>query len=714
MAEQQHWATLQGDELVEAIVKKFTGWEDDLEQCGDVERMKLSTLAYFGEDEKGRTTIRPTPAGDDGEARVLKVNEYRSVLTNKVTIATADPPGFMPVPTNTDAKSFSAQQLSTGLEDYYFNELRAEDEITQAVETGEALAWSWVDVQWDPTAGAEAEPDNPAELIVTGPDGAPAVGQDGAQLTRAKPHEGDVRVRMMMPSDVAFDIRRRDTERPWLILRRWRNKWDLAAELEASHMGDQAAAEAVEEIRGMGPPASDSRFPFLYGWSGSVGVDSDDVEVLELRHLPTPAVRGGKLTRVVGRKVLIEDGGLPYEDLSCYRYEAGRRFGTARSYTSMHDSLGLQVAVDAMGSLIYTALRVGGVPPLYAEEGTGVTREQLGPLVIFYGRKPQAPQPIDLPQPSDGTYKFWEATGQKMATLQGLDDLSMGRDDRQLSGAAMALLDTRTQRSVSRTAKGAQVLRLQVGNAILRVLRRFAKTSRKVTLLVGKSKAPMLKEFTGADLEPIARVTLETVSSISKSPAGRLEMAKDLLMAKAEGGQPLINAQQYMAVATTGRLDPMTEAPMANLTRIRRECEALASGQPVLPALFSDPHHIEIPEHFAVLNSDEARMSPAVFEAVSAHVLTHLEQWRTADPAILAALGIPPAPPPMDPAMMGAPATGTPPPEPGANGGTPPPAKGEPSPASPPGGAGQPAGPSLPTNPATGEEYTPTGGVANA
>jgi hypothetical protein len=707
----QHFATLIGSDLAEVIREKSSRFIDDLDASGDLERMRLANMAYYGEDEHGHTTAKPDKVGEKDEARILKVNEFRNVLNNKVTIVTADPPALMPVPSNTDEKSQGAQQLGKGLLDYYMDEKRVDPECVEGVEAGEIHGWAWNDVRWDRDAGAELAADSfdPASRMVVGEDGRPQMGEDGQPMLRPVPREGDVRVDVRLAPDVAFDFRRRNKQRDWVIIRTWENKYDLAAKVESAAAGDMEASESAAEIRGLGPPVFPKELAFL--WPDGTEPDSDDVEVLELRHLPTPACPGGKLVRLVG-EVFLEQGPLPYKDLSCYAYEAGRRFGTPRAYTSAHDGLGLQVAIDGMASLIYSALRVTGVPPLYAREGAGLRGVVMRGLRILYGKHPEPPVPLAMPQPTDGVYKFLEGLTARMGNLQGMDNLSMGREDRDLSGAAMALLDTRTQRAVSKAAKAYLNLRKDVAGAILRILadEKLAAGTRKVTLLAGKSRAPMLREYTAADLAPIDRVTLKTVSPMSKTPAGRVTMAQDLLAAKAQGGQPLINAQQYMGVVETGELEPLTEAPMANMMRIRRENEMLADGKPVLPALWTDPHDVELKEHAAVLNSDEVRGNPQVFQNVAGHMLSHLDQWRNADPAILAALGIPPPPMPM---MMPPPdASGTPPPKGGEPSGTKPPAAGKPTASMPPdGSAGMP---SMPQNPSTGEKYEPTGALPGA
>lgn len=136
----------------------------------------------------------------------------------------------------------------------------------------------------------------------------------------------------------------------------------------------------------------------------------------------------------------------------------------------------------------------------------------------------------------------------------------------------------------------------------------------------------------------INRVTVSSGNALSKTLAGRLEVAKDLL---ANG---LVNRpEQYLEVLTSGQLTPLIESESAQLNLVRSEGEQLAQGQPV-KALITDKHDLHCMEHLAQLASPEARANPQIVKAVLAHFQEHLEFWRSADPLILAMSGTPPPP----------------------------------------------------------------------
>lgn len=705
-----YFATLDGDELLAACKTRIDNFETDLKKLGDLDRMNSMALAYYGEDWEGHSTSRTDAAGPKGEQRVLKANHLRTVIQNKLTLALSDPPDMMPVPVNTDNASITQAELGKGVIEYYLDDQSVYEELRDAAEMTECLGWSWLAVSWDKDAGEVVEK-------------VPVLDETGQPAAVHEVHEGDVRCEAILPIDGIFDLRTRRKKQDWVIVRTHRNKHDLAAEVEAAGPieGDTSTPEErAAEIRGL-RRKDDTWFRILLG-NTDAKTDSDEIEVYELRHLPTPAVPGGRLARMAGTSVLLESGPLPYKDLFCYRLGAGQRFGTAREYTSSHDMLGLQIAIDVLTSIPYSNERAFGGNVLWAPEGSGLRAEKIKQgLSVLYSNNPQMkPEVLQLLRTAPELFSFRTQLVGEQGNIAGMDALSMGRDERQLSGAAMALLDSRTQRAVSSLTKRHDRCLQETCNAILWALGQFGKGTRKLPLILGKVKAPRLMDVDPADLRGVDRVKVQRVSSLQRVPSGRLEMAKDLLASRGPDGKPAINAQQYVAVVETGKFEPLTEGPMAELQNIRAENERLLrgevleqrapldpmTGQPlpgpdgmpveeIRTALPTDNPFTHVPEHLIALASPEIRANPQLVGNVLAHVQAHKDAWINTDPMLLALLGIPP--PPVPPPALGPPAS------PGHDGAVA--AEGGPPPAE--------RGPSMPTNKATGEKWSPTGDVAH-
>jgi hypothetical protein len=204
---------------------------------------------------------------------------------------------------------------------------------------------------------------------------------------------------------------------------------------------------------------------------------------------------------------------------------------------------------------------------------------------------------------------------------------------------------------------------------------------------VGRSSRVQVKRFTGKDLGRVARVECELANPITRTLSGRLQIA-DTLLEKMMIRTP----EQYMAVLTTGRLEPVTEGAAKEYDNIKAENEVLADGQQPTVWIF-DNHPMHINEHSGVMSSPEARKDQKIAQATLAHIAEHLTNWMQAPPDGLIARGVP-----LHPSMSMAP-----PGAPGATDSTQPPKSGEPSSSEPPGAGPQPNLPRPPTNPSTGE-----------
>jgi hypothetical protein len=147
--------------------------------------------------------------------------------------------------------------------------------------------------------------------------------------------------------------------------------------------------------------------------------------------------------------------------------------------------------------------------------------------------------------------------------------------------------------------------------------------------IVGKNKAPLLKEFTGDMIKDVQRVTVEVGNPLSRTIAGRVQMAEQLAQMKL-----IKNPQQFFMVMETGRIDTMIEGDISDLLNIKRENELLLEGKPVMADIL-DQHRMHIMEHRVVINDPELRGNADLYGAVKAHIQEHINMLRTVDPDLL-------------------------------------------------------------------------------
>jgi hypothetical protein len=182
------------------------------------------------------------------------------------------------------------------------------------------------------------------------------------------------------------------------------------------------------------------------------------------------------------------------------------------------------------------------------------------------------------------------------------------------------------------------------GTAILKLLKTYAKTERMIAM-AGKVNRGAMQSFTGSDLERVERVVVDVGNPMSKTTAGKLQMADQLL----ERGL-IKTPQEYMNVMNAGTLEPLTEAPQAELDLIRQENERMMDGSQV-QAIVGDSHVLHMQEHKALLSNPEVRLNSPIAAQVVAHIQEHMNLYKTQDPMWSMISGEPPPPPqaPMPP-----------------------------------------------------------------
>lgn len=740
-----YWPCLTGNELAAKIIDRFETFEFHLRHR-DLDRMLLATYAYYGQNEDGFETHRISKVGQQEQARHLMDNEYRSVVQNKLTMVTAEPGGFLPVPANTDADTQATTMRAKGVLEYYFDAKKGDRVCIAATEEAENLAWAWVDVPWKDDAGPKVGADPMLGEAPPAPEGAPpdALAPPRPLVGMAEVLAGDVALESMLPTDVAFDYDARG-ELQWLILRKWLNKFDLAARVEARGPEAKVLADRIRDFHYT--PKNDDISKQLRGWTNSERNISDEVPLYELRHVKTPACPKGRWARVLSADLVIDEGPERYftpagSDLACYRINAADRYGTPRAYTSAHDMLGLQRAVDTLGSIMYSNEAGLGLNVMVSYEGSEVRPEEIrrGLInLVVKGGPELKPDVLSLTNTPKEIGENRAQLKNDMGTKEGMDALSMGRDDRPLSGQAFVMLDTKTQRAVSGLRGAFNDLRRDVATGILRRFAQFGKHSRTLPLVAGKSKRLIFGGFSGKDFEGIDRVKVEDLSPMMRAMSGRTETLRMVLEAKAQGIAP----ESVITFVETGKWDGFNEAPMAEELTIREENERLLAGEvldsepppvdpltgtplppmpgappPVATAIFSDNPIKHMLGHKVVMSSPSGRRDPTIIRNYRLHQeahARHLLRWMGVDPALIPPEAIQSfvmlalhGPPPQMPMPAGPP--GAPPGAAGPDGGAPPPDGG---------GKGLPSGdgpkesglPSPPTNPATGEQWSPTGEV---
>lgn len=543
--------------------------------------------------------------GEQGELVNCPVNEFGNIAQHIYTMITSNRPVMEARAVNTDAKSLSQAYLANGVLDYYMREKGLEDALKSATEMAIVLGSGFIKMEWNAMAG---------EAFDFDPD------------TGEYNYQGDIEFTNLSPFDVVFDGTRETYNPDWVLIRSWKNKHDLAAKYP----------EKAEEILAINSKSDDK----IYRLSMYTNDESDDIPVYEFFHKKTEAVKEGKYFLFVGDDVdLIPPIPLPYETLPVFRMAPRNIMGTPYGYTPMFDIYPLQEALNALYSTFMTNLNAFGVQSIWVPDGSNLSMTSLdGGLNIMKGS--EKPEAIQLTATPPELFKAIELITKEIETISAINSVTRGQPEASLkSGNALALVQSMAIQYISGLQQSYVKLIEQVGTQLINNLKRFAKAPR-IAAIVGKYNKTLLKEFTGDDLSAINRVIVDVGNPLSRTTAGRVQMAEQMLQMNL-----LKTPQEYFQVINTGKLDSAFEGDLHELFLIKQENEKMMEGQQPLVSPI-DQHRVHINEHRGVLADSDLRQNPEIVRVVMEHIQMHLDALRNTDPDLLMLVGEQPLPPP--------------------------------------------------------------------
>jgi hypothetical protein len=595
-----------------------------------IDKIRKMWRAYYGAyaDDVGYGH-QVSYTGEQGELVVLPVNHFSNIAKHIFTMITASRPIMEARAINTDYKSLSQTYLANGILDYYMREKGLEKAIADATEMAVVLGSGFVKMEWNATAGEAYDVD-------------PDTGEFN--------YQGDVEFNTLSPLDVVVDGTKENwNANEWILVRTFQNRFNLIAKYP----------ELANKIKAM-PPKTEASIYRLAVFSND---DTDDIPVYEFYHKRTEAMPEGRYLLFVNSDIVLLDTKIPYRQLPIFRITPATILGTPYGYTPMFDVFPLQEAANALYSAIMTNNNAFAVQNIYVPRGADISFEQIeGAMNIIEGNA--KPEPLNLTQTPTETYNFLQMIIRDMETISGVNSVTRGNPEASLkSGTALALVQSMALQFISGLQRSYVQLIEEMGTALINNLKDFASAPR-VVAIVGKNNKPFLKEFIGEDLNSINRVIVDIGNPLSRTTAGRVQMAEQLLQMKL-----LKNPEQYFQIMNTGKLDSGFEGEMNELLLIKAENERFLDGQSTIVSPL-DSHRMHINEHKAVLADPDLRSNPQLVQIVVDHVNEHLQALRTTDPDLLNLIGEQPLAPP-----GGSPATGAAPGGPGgqAPNGPPPP-----------------------------------------
>lgn len=611
---QQYWAGVPEDEIADEIHEKIDRFYKYLSLSGRTDLYRRSWAYYYRPRISGGML---NPVGEQGEMTAFNVNHYKNLLQHLETMTTQQRASFEPRATNSDVKSQSQVILAAGLLDFYMREKKLERYIKSAVKDGLMYGEGFVRAEWDATSGETF----------------------GKTETGATIYQGDIKYTNYMPLDVIRDFTKlasgQDT---WHILRDFQNKYDLAAKFPT--VAEDILDDSIDQLE----------LSQTTTLNALALEESDNIPVYTLIHKQTPALPSGRYTQVLENGTVLFDGPIPYKQPHVYRIAPDEESGTCFGFTVAYDLLNMQEGIDMLYSTAITNQAAFGVQNILVPKGHDLSTSQIagGLNIMEYDPKVGKPEALNLTQTPAEIFNFMQMIEKLMETISGVNSVARGNPEASLkSGAALALVQSMAiQFSMGLQQSYAQLVE-DLGTGTIQLLQEFASVPR-VAAIVGKSNRPLMKDFTGEDLDMIQRVTVDMGNPMTRTTAGKVNLAESLM----QNGL-IDNPDQYIQVITTGRLEPIIEGKQAGLLLIKGENEMLADGIPQR-ALITDNHAKHILEHTTVLSNPEIRQDPnsPIVQATLAHIQEHMMMMN--DPMnqqlmqILHQEVVPQAAPPMD------------------------------------------------------------------
>jgi len=593
--ENQYWASK--PEIAKEILEKVSAYKLYMQQSGQLTDLRKSFKTYY---------YRPHIQDVDQSLKGIHINHYANLIHHVHTMVTSVRPAWEPRSINTDLASTDDTQLASGLLDFYMREKHIESKINKACELGLFLKEGWVSLGWDATAGEiyAPNPENPDQPI----------------------HEGDAEVDVHTILQVCRDVNRKDMNHDWFIIEKPKNKWDLAAKYP----------ELAEKIAQVQPDTKDLQYCLDVNNAAlkTKAAESDIIPMYELRHDKTPALPQGRLVICLDGDITLFDGPLPYKKSYVFPLTSADHIENAFGHSPMMDIIPINDAFDMTVSAILSNQAANAVNNFQVPKGGApkVTTLKDGMNVWEYDPKAGKLEVMDLLKTAPEVFNFATMLSQQADIIGNVPPITKGIAPATMSGTAMALLQQQAIQSSSGVQLSYTLLLENVGTALIELLQTYAVVPR-IAMITGKSKKSQMKSFSNKDLKGISRVIVDSANPLTKTAAGRVEIANQLLQKEGMIKTP----EQYISVLTTGNLEPLYQHDAANLRLMVMENERLMDGIPV-QILITDDDVIHILEHQAVLASPEARENPKVVAAVVAHIQAHIDQGKSKDPALALAL----------------------------------------------------------------------------
>ena len=592
------------EDFAEEVTERFSTHLEEWDSSSVGRVVWLAYRAYHNLSDGGDDPIAQLSSlGEHGELLALAIPHYRALVRHQIALFTRDRPAWDPQARTSDADAARQVPLASNLLDFVAASGVIDRRLAEQAELMMVSGAGYHVTGWDPNTGLESR--------------------------------GWFTSQVLAPWELTHERVRVYEDANWWIWRSYESRWDWVAHFAESD------PEKAEELSKLDTKANLARSFLAY--EGDMGSEeSDRITVLNLIAKPSKACPEGRYAKVTGDSIVLLDGPHPFgEDVPISRMTASEFLGTSVPYSDTWGVLAAADAYNAILSAIMTRIDTCAVPNFFIPEGSELEASDIPGQNAVWKLAPGGEKPgvVDMLSIPNELPAILQLLGSQMEQVVGINSVTRGQPQENVSSGSMAALLQSMAIEFNSNLERAWALNLErIGTHHLRIFQRMASEEHAISVM-GADHRWTVQRFKGEDVSGILRVTVKTASALSKTTAGRADIADKLL----ERG--MITPQEYLRIIQTGVLEQTFFGPVGELTTIKSRAERLLRGEPT-PAMVWDNHQLAIRELRGLLNT-EARDNQALAGIIMQAIQEHFDQWARLSreaPDMLAAIGCPPLP----------------------------------------------------------------------
>jgi hypothetical protein len=593
------------DEFASDVCSRYGHHQDFWSESSVGQTVWNAYRAYHnlsGVDGDPVTQLQAT--GEVGELLAMSIPHYRTLVRHQIALFTSQRPAWDPQARTADAEAARQVPMAGNLLEFIANSGDLDPRLLEQVELMMVAGEGYFVTGWNANSGLGGR--------------------------------GWFTERVYAPWEMCHERVRTYPDCSWWIYRSFESRWDWVARFA------EVDPEKAEKIAKTDHSKADFATAFREYDQDLVKDDGDRIAVLHVLAKPTLACPEGRYAIVASDDLVLFDGPYPYgEDVTISRMCASEFLGTSIPYSDSWGVLAAAEAWNAMLSMLLTRVDTAGVPNFCVPEGSEIEFSDIAGGNSVWKIPPgmEKPSVVDLLQIPEAMPAIMALIAQEMEGTVGINGVTKGQPQENVSSGSMAALLQSMAQQFNSNLERAWVLNLErIGTHHIRVFQQMADEEHAISV-VGADNKWTVQSFKGEELGGILRVSVKTANALSKTTAGRAEIADRLLQHSS------ITPQEYLRIVETGQLEPTFAGPVGELTSIKSRGEKLMRGERA-PALIWDNHQLVIRELRALLNT-KARDDPSISQNINAAIQEHFDLWSKLSreaPDMLAAIGCPPLP----------------------------------------------------------------------